>query len=243
MPPNQRPDGPRVVLIGERPLAEGLAAGLVNAQVVAVGREVAADGGSPVEGIRCGFGSEQDVVDALAQAERRLGGIDQIVHAWYPPSVLFGADFTSIAEDDWSAGCEHALEAAWWVARHALEHLRLTRGSMVFVVPTIGMSGAAGFAMLAAVAEGLRVLAKGCGRQWGAHAVTANTVALAPHLLLGEAEGISLTRAVSLSAHALGTPGDPAADIAPLIGLLSRPEAHFLTAATLVADGGLWMGL
>lgn len=57
--------------------------------------------------------------------------------------------------------------------------------------------------MLAMVAEGLRVLAKGCGRQWGSQGVTVNTVAAAPHLWLGEEAGEALTRAVSLSTSGL----------------------------------------
>ena len=43
------------------------------------------------------------------------------------------------------------------------------------------MAGAADFTMLAAVAEGIRVLAKACGRQWGVDGATVNTIAAAPH--------------------------------------------------------------
>jgi hypothetical protein len=42
---------------------------------------------------------------------------------------------------------------------------------------------------------------------------------------------------------AMGQVGDPAEDLAPLVGLMGDGDAHFLTASTLVADGGLWMGL
>jgi hypothetical protein len=52
-----------------------------------------------------------------------------------------------------------------------------------------------------------------------------------------------LTRAVSLSAPSMGGPGAARADVAPLVSLLADNDAHFLTAGTLVADGGLWMGL
>jgi 3-oxoacyl-[acyl-carrier protein] reductase len=114
---------------------------------------------------------------------------------------------------------------------------------LVFVVPTIGMAGAAEFAMLAAVAEGLRVLAKGCGRQWGAAGVTVNTVAAAPHHWLDAEVADALTRGISLSTPAFGGAGAAADDLAPLIAALAAPDTHFLTAATLVADGGTWVGL
>ena len=41
----------------------------------------------------------------------------------------------------------------------------------------------------------------------------------------------------------MGRVGDPGSDLAPVIELLGTDEAHFLTAGTLVTDGGLWMGL
>ncbi len=113
----------------------------------------------------------------------------------------------------------------------------------MFLVPTVGMAGAAEFTMLAAVAEGVRVLAKGCGRQWGADGVTVNTIAAAPHHWVDPDTADTLTRAISLSTPAFGHPGDAADDLAPLVTLLDDPDAHFLTAGTLVADGGTWMGL
>ena len=52
-----------------------------------------------------------------------------------------------------------------------------------------------------------------------------------------------LLREISLSVPAMGRVGDPGSDLAPVIELLGTEEAHFLTAGTLVTDGGLWMGL
>lgn len=122
--------------------------------------------------------------------------------------------------------------------------LRASGGtSVVVVVPSIALAGGAGYAMLATVAEGLRVLAKGCGRQWAQHGITANTVATAPHHWVDDAAGQSLVKAISLSVPAFGGTGDAAADLAPLVAALAAPDAHFLTAGTLVADGGVWMGL
>jgi len=236
----------RVVLTGAGALAAGLAEGLVagGAQVVLVGPD-GADAGQGVLGhIPTGFDSSADTHDAFARAVARLGGVDQVVHTWLAPGLLAGCAFTSVVEDSWAASCEASLDAAWWLARAAAVPLRERgAGSMVFVVPTLGMSGADGFAMLAAVAEGLRILAKGCGRQWGSTGVTVNTVtAAAQHWVAGPA-GVELARTISLADPALGSTGDAATDLAPLVEMLASPQAHFLSAATLVADGGVWMGL
>ncbi len=114
------------------------------------------------------------------------------MHTWLAPGVVAAQPFMDVDEAAWAAGCEHSLEAAWWLARRSAEPLRATAGSLVFVVPTVGMAGAAEFAMLAAVAEGVRVLAKGCGRQWGVDGVTVNTIAAAPHHWLDADTGDAL---------------------------------------------------
>jgi NAD(P)-dependent dehydrogenase (short-subunit alcohol dehydrogenase family) len=222
--------GRSVVVTGDGRLVDGLLDGLDELGVAAL----------PLE---CGFSSEAEVAAALDAADRRLGGIDQIVHTWLAPGVTLPHRFMDVDEDAWASGCERSLEAAWWLARAAAEPLRASLGSLVFVVPTVGMAGAAEFTMLAAVAEGIRVLAKGCGRQWGVDGVTVNTIAAAPHHWLDDATADELTRGISLSTPAFGRAGDAAADLAPLVALLDDPDAHFLTAGTLLADGGTWMGL
>jgi 3-oxoacyl-[acyl-carrier protein] reductase len=222
--------GRSAVVTGTGALADGLLDGLDELGVAAVRLE-------------CDFGSEAEVIDALATAHGRLRGIDQIVHTWLAPGVVVPHRFMDLDEEAWAAGCERSLAAAWWLARAGADPLRASAGSLVFVVPTIGMAGAAEFSMLAAVAEGVRVLAKACGRQWGTDGVTVNTVAAAPHHWVEPGTGDALTRAISLSTPAFGHAGDASTDLAPLIALLDDPDAHFLTAGTLVADGGTWMGL
>jgi 3-oxoacyl-[acyl-carrier protein] reductase len=220
----------RVVVTGDGPLADGLLDGLDELGIDAL----------PLD---CTFESEEAVRDAMTAADTRLRGIDQVVHTWLAPGVVAPHRFMELTDDEWGDGCERSLAAAWWLARASAGPLRASSGSLVFVVPTIGMAGAAEFTMLAAVAEGIRVLAKGCGRQWGVDGATVNTVAAAPHHWLDTDAADALTRAISLSTPAFGGHGDVAADLAPLIALLEDPDAHFLTAATLVADGGTWVGL
>ena len=56
-------------------------------------------------------------------------------------------------------------------------------------------------------------------------------------------EAKTVTGATTLSTPAFERSGDPAGDLAPLVALLGQGEAHFMTAGTVVADGGIWMGL
>jgi 3-oxoacyl-[acyl-carrier protein] reductase len=219
-----------VVVTGDGPLAEELLDGLDALGVAA----------EPLEST---FESEGAVREVIAAADARLHGIDQVVHTWMAPNVVTPHRFVDLTDDEWAEGCERSLAAAWWLARASAAPLRASSGSLVFVVPTLGMAGAAEFTMLAAVAEGVRVLAKGCGRQWGVDGATVNTIAAAPHHWVDADTADALTRAISLSSPAFGGHGSVADDLAPLIALLEDPDAHFLTAATLVADGGTWVGL
>lgn len=215
-------DTARIVVTGAHPIARDVALGL-EAHLVDI---------DPTAG--------EAAIDA---AFAGMESLDQVVHAWLPAPILQRAAFADLDEAVWIDACEHALEVAWWVTRAVGPRLTRPGGSVVFLVPTVGLSGGAGYAMLGTVAEGLRVLAKSCGRQWAADGVTVNTVAAAPHLWVGSDAGAELARSISLSTPAFGRAGDPVDDIAALIRLLRHPDAHFLTAGTLVADGGVWMGL
>ncbi len=230
-PPPSRPlDSRRILITGATPTIASIADAL------------AANGGAVVR-LPDGFTAEVAVGEAVASAEASLGGLDQVVHGWVPDSLLVAAELTAISEESWRDGCEIALSGAWWLARQAIPPLLRTRGSLTFLVPTIGMSGAANFSMLATVAEGIRVLAKGVGRQLGADGVTVNAIATATRLWLPPDDADAVAKSTSLSSPAFGRAGDPAEDIAPIVALLGQPEAHFVTAGTVVADGGVWMGL
>ena len=222
--------GRRILLTGAQAGPRALAAALEAA-------------GARVALLDEGFASEDEVRDAVARAAAELGGIDQVVHAWLPDSVVAATDFMDTDERGWQDGCEAGLAAAWWIARQTITALLAERGSLIFVVPTVGMSGAAGLTMLASVAEGIRGLAKGVGRQLGTQGVTVNTIAASPQLWLPADVADEVASSISLSKPAFGRFGDWAGDMASLVELLARPEADFVTASTVVADGGLWMGL
>lgn len=230
LPPGALASGRRILVTGDTALPHAISDALEAA-------------GARVVRLHSGFGFEEAVRDAVAIAEADLGGLDQVVHAWMPESVLNFANFADLDERAWQDGCEAALSAAWWLTREAIPPLQLTQGALTFLVPTIGMSGAAGFSMLASVAEGIRVLAKGVGRQLGAEGVTVNTIATAAHLWLPPDDAQAVTGATTLSTPAFGRSGAADTDIAPIVALLGQPEAHFVTAGTVVADGGIWMGL
>ena len=105
---------------------------------------------------------------------------------------------------------------------------------MASVVSVTGLCS--GIPYTAAV-EGQRLLAKSAARQWGTHDIRVNCLAPAPeHVPIG-VDSMTL----SLAPPALGGPGDPERDLGPVAVFLAGDDGHFLTGATVCADGGVWM--
>lgn len=226
---------PRTVVVGLGPLANGLADGLRDAH-----HTVAS---SPVTEVsRAAFAGQ---LHALAASMG--GGIDLVVHTWVHPAALVARDLADTTDAEWHDACRSTLDAAYRLAQAAHPLLTASRGRLVYVVPTVALSGASGYSALAAATEGIRVLAKGIAKNWGAAGVTVHCLAVAPALVLAGARAVdgpggegSLGTELSLAPPALGRRGDPATDLAPIIGLLTGPGAHFVTGETLTVDGGVW---
>ena len=219
----------RILLTGTGPLATELATGLRA-------------GGHVVEQVAIVDVDKSAVTKIVADAESTLGAIDTIVHVHQ--SAQMRTTVVETTTDQWAAMCEDSMTAAFHVTQAAHRVLSAAEhGRLVFVVPTIGMAGAFGLAASAAAAESLRALTKSVAKQWGKYGITVNTIAVGPqHVIAGDV-GREVAEGVSLAVPAMGGPGDAATDLAPLISLLGRNDAHFLTGTTLVADGGVWLTL
>jgi NAD(P)-dependent dehydrogenase (short-subunit alcohol dehydrogenase family) len=222
--------GRRVLLTGEGPLPDGLGRGLA-----ARGADVRTGWRDPATRV-----SLTALLDTVAAD---LGAIDLLVHAWAHPEAFVRRDIEHMTEAQWADACDTTIDGAYRLAQAAQPFLAETAGRLVFVLPTIAMGGAAGYAAYATAAEAVRSLGKGLAKTWGKYGITVNTLAVGPALLFGTAVGDEVAKALSLSPPALGRDGDPAEDLAPVLALLAGPDAHFITGATLVLDGGVWMSL
>ena len=168
---------------------------------------------------------------------RATGPLDLVVHAHTDPDALTLAELADTDEAAWERRCEALLREALWVAQAAFAAFADRGGHLVFVTPTIGMSGAIGLAPYASAIEAVRALAKSAARQWGEFGIRVNCVA-------PPVEVVDPFRRISgpwLAPVALGRETDPRTDLAPAIALLSADAAHFVTGTTLVVDGGILM--
>ena len=215
----------RVVLVtgSDRPLGAGLARALRSA-----GAEVGL-----VEGQ---LADRAAALRAVAAAVARAGEPHALVHAAVEPAGLERRPLVEVDDERWWSVWEATMRTSLWLCQAVHPHLAGRDGRVVFLTPTLSMSGAPGLAPLAAAVEGQRLLAKSAARQWGVDGITVNCVAPSPELL-----GVDAGE-MALSAPALGRAGDAEDDLGPIVAFLCSAGSHFLTGATLSADGGVWMG-
>jgi NAD(P)-dependent dehydrogenase (short-subunit alcohol dehydrogenase family) len=237
-----------VVTGAEQSLGRGLALSLADADasVALVGdaatlAPLTADleaRGSRAVAVDADLERREELEDAFATAADEVGGpVDVLVHAAMDPAAYQRRPFETVDDDRWHRVWEGTMRAALAVLQAAYGQMRGRGGRIVFVTPTVSMSGAAGLVPYAAALEGQRLLAKAAARQWGPDGITVNCVAPAPEQVPIDVESLE----VSLAAPALGGPGDVETDVGPVVAFLASDAAHFVTGATVGADGGVWM--
>jgi NAD(P)-dependent dehydrogenase (short-subunit alcohol dehydrogenase family) len=215
----------RVALVtgADRGIGQALALGLGDA-----GATVATTGA---------LESRAGVEAAFDGAVRAHGSPDLVVHAHVDPDALTVAELSDTDEAAWDRRCEALVREGLWVAQAAHAAFAGRGGHLVFVTPTVGMSGAIGLAPYASAVEALRALAKSAARQWGEAGIRVNCVA-PPVEVVDPGAGVA---GPWLAPVALGRAPDARTDVAPAIALLTADGAHFVTGTTLVVDGGILM--
>jgi NAD(P)-dependent dehydrogenase (short-subunit alcohol dehydrogenase family) len=201
-------------------------------------RELESDAGVAAA-FGCDVADRRAVFDTMKRIVADLGPPWGLVHcpAVSPPGLA-----EEIEEEDWRRGLDVMLSGALWCAQAVFPHMRdhgggriVTIGSEVSERPTDGVS----IAYIAAKGA-MRSLTKGLAWQWGKYGITVNM--LWPYAETAMSRKFTAERAhpgqAQISQNALGRVGDPAGDIAPIVGFLLSDESGFMTGATVSANGG-----
>jgi 3-oxoacyl-[acyl-carrier protein] reductase len=190
-----------------------------------------------VTGSEAGFG--RAVASGLGELGLELVRDDPValvVHAAVDPFALEPRSLADTSLEDWQRSCDAVLRSALECAQAAYRSLHRSGGVLVFVTPTVGITGAAHLVAYAAAVEGVRALAKSAARQWGGAGIRVNCVA--PRVELLAPDGGSLSPDVA--EPALGAVPADARAVASAIALLAS-EGFVVTGATIVVDGGVVM--
>ncbi|AFM19802.1 dehydrogenase of unknown specificity, short-chain alcohol dehydrogenase like protein [Mycolicibacterium chubuense NBB4] len=113
-------------------------------------------------------------------------------------------------------------------------------GSIVNLGSGSGTLGKAKFGAYAGAKEAIRGISKVAALEWGRHNIRVNVVCP-----FAESDGIRLWREMAPEAYEraaravpLGRLGDVATDIGPVVAFLLSDDAAFVTAQTIMVDGG-----
>jgi NAD(P)-dependent dehydrogenase (short-subunit alcohol dehydrogenase family) len=217
------PDAPdlpprRAIVVGGLPLAAELASSL---RVTHSTRHV----------------TETDLSVHFASALEELGGCDLVVGVHYEPELLEQRSLTDIDPAQWQRAVGRTLDVVREMTVLASAPLHETGGQLVFIIPTIAMTGAAGWVPLATAAEAIRSWAKSVARQWAAARVGVSCVATSLPLLLGDGSSDPVPAYIGFTAGIEAS----AADVCAAIDALSGPLAGHVSGATVTVDGGVHM--
>ena len=223
--------GRSVVVTGDDRLADELLDGLDALGVAAI----------PLE---CTFESEDAVREAIAAADARLHGIDQVVHTWLAPGLGRAATFRRPHRR--RVGRRVRTQPRRRVVAGARQRGRRCGRAQDHSCSSFPPSAWPAPPTSRCWRRSPKACACSPRRAVASGGSTVRPSTRSPPRLTTGSTPTPPTRspaASRLSTPAFGGHGSAADDLAPLIALLDDPDAHFLTAATLVADGGTWVGL
>ena len=169
-------------------------------------------------------GDDGSLAAGLAAHGARLDDdADVAVHVVTTKAALVETPLTSTSPGEWAARCDRLILDAIAAAQEA--HKR-GMSRLIFVVPALGITGAAGLVPLATAGEAVRSLAKTAARQWGPDGLTVTSIA------------VNVGGPVT-APPALDAPTE--SEVAGVVALLAHELAEPITGATVVVDGGVVM--
>jgi 3-oxoacyl-[acyl-carrier protein] reductase len=234
--------GRRALVMGaSRGLGKAIAAALVaeGARVAVCARDaeriaaVASELGA--EGLVCDLSVAGAATAVVAEAERRLGGLDiLVVNTGGPPA----ATFESIADSGWRGAFEGLWMSAVGAIRAALPGMRRRRHGRIIVITSIAAKEPVPNLMLSnSLRAGLHGLVNALSKEVAGDQITVNALMpgyqLTERLLELKVDEAAASRAIP--AGRIGTPEDFAAFAA----FLASEPANYVTGQAICVDGGV----
>jgi NAD(P)-dependent dehydrogenase (short-subunit alcohol dehydrogenase family) len=212
--------------------------GRTLAKVEAVADEVRGRGVKAIA-VGCDVMERDQVEAAIEQTVSELGRLDILVNN--AQSVALGPVLSIKPEDAemvWRSGFMNALHCMQAAYPHLVES---GRGAVV----NLGTGSALrpdpdGYALYAAVKEGVRTLSRAAAVEWGPKGIRVNTV-----IPLAMSPGFQMWKKYMpdqfdelVATVPLGRIGDCETDIGRAVAWLAGPGAGYITGTTLMLDGG-----
>lgn len=224
--------------IGQAILSRARAAGY---RVLAIDRQPAPPQAEDpdVHWLRADVTSDGDTEMAFARLDQAFGRLDALVFA---AGAVGSGRVEAVAVEDFQRLVDVNLTGAFRYARLALPRLRATRGTLVFLSSTNGVTGGSPLSgpAYAAAKAGLIALTRHIARDYGPEGIRANCVTPGPidtPMLDRLSDEVRASLRDSIPLGRIGSPGD----VADLVSFLLSDKAAYLTGLTVSVSGGLVM--
>jgi 3-oxoacyl-[acyl-carrier protein] reductase len=210
-----------------------------RAEGESVAEEVRAAGGRG-HFVPCDVATRKSVDSMIDTVLSGSGRLDGVVHNATSGLSPVPAHLGDISADDLHSHVGVALRGAYLLARKAYAPLRESRGSFLLLTSEAGFEGKAKLAPYAGVKGAQRGFARALAREWGRDGIRVNSLApLAATPAMEKA--FELDPAMGkriLERNPLGRLGDASVDIGRAARFLLSDDARYVSAHTLMVDGG-----
>lgn len=216
-----------------------------GAKVLGVSRsQPPSDESGALAHLRADVSREDDVRAAVAAAVEAFGGLDIVVNN---AAVEYEGTVEETTLEDWSEVMDVNVRGVFLTSKHALPHLRRSRGSIINISSVDGLWAEPGLAAYCASKGAVLALTRAMAIDHGPEGVRCNSVCpsyVATEMLdqfYDAQPDPERARAQAAGMHPLRRISAPG-DIAGVAVFLASDDASFITGQSLVVDGGLTAG-
>ncbi|MEM7466072.1 MAG: acetoin reductase [Pseudomonadota bacterium] len=236
--------------VAERLAADGAAVSLVDVtpEALDTAREALLSAGHRVTSFVADVSKREEVFAAVDHAERELGGFDIVINN---AGVARISAITDITEEDVELMHDVNVKGVLWGIQAAAEKFRAngTKGKIISAASIAGHEGFPMFGAYCATKFAVRALTQAAAKELAPHGITVN--AYCPGIVgtamwdEADAQFAELTGAKTgetfesfVSTIPLGRAQTPE-DVAQLVSYLAGPYSDYMTAQSLIMDGGM----
>lgn len=193
--------------------------------------------GCMVKTLRADMAKPKEPAKVIAVAAKAMGGIDAIVGN---AGITAPAKLVDLEVAAWDRLFDINLRANWLLAKAAHPHLRKSKGAIVMVSSMSGVMPQLPTGAYSPAKAALIMLTEMMAMEWAPDGIRANAVCPGfVHTSMTEAiynqPKLARARAAIVPLGRIAGPDD----IADVIAFLLSPAASYITAQSLVVDGGL----
>lgn len=225
----------------QRLLADGANIAIADLRGAPDGAMALSAGNGSAIGVTADVSNEASVVAAVAEVERRFGGVDILVNNAALFSTLENKPFDQISPDEWMKVMTVNTLGPFLCAKHVSPHMKRRQwGRIINVASTSALKGVANMAHYVTSKGAVITLTRVLARELGSWNITSN--AIAPGLTLSDQilkNAAHVEQFSELTRKSRSIPRDAHPhDLVGAVSFLASDDASFMTGQTLCVEGG-----